>query len=293
MQISELLRAYRLVHAGLLHLLLDGTARLAKDPELINAVTMTLSTMAFEYVDRTAQQAVAAYQSARDRRLQRRLMTIVEAGTRIGTTLDTARTAQELAQVGTDHFADIVTVDLLDAALHDEVAPTADGPPVLRRIARSVSGGSPDLPVDSGQRHTYPDGSEPALVLATGQPLRLGITPGDAPTWLTGFAERTGASGANDDGIHSMLLVPLRARGNTLGLAQFFRRRTADPFVDDDLLLAQEISSRAAVNIDNARRYTQGRSTALTLQRSLLPHHVPEESAVETASRYLPSVLSR
>lgn len=43
------------------------------------------------------------------------------------------------------------------------------------------------------------------------------------------------------------------------------------------------------MNIDNARRYTQERSTALTLQRSLLPQHVPEESAVEMASRYLPS----
>ncbi|MFG2095759.1 SpoIIE family protein phosphatase [Streptomyces sp. NPDC048612] len=40
--------------------------------------------------------------------------------------------------------------------------------------------------------------------------------------------------------------------------------------------------------IDNARRYTHQRSTALTLQRSLLPHHVPELPAVETASRYLP-----
>ncbi len=43
------------------------------------------------------------------------------------------------------------------------------------------------------------------------------------------------------------------------------------------------------MNIDNARRYTQERSIALTLQRSLLPHHVSNESAVETASRYLPS----
>ena len=47
-----------------------------------------------------------------------------------------------------------------------------------------------------------------------------------------------------------------------MGLAQFFRCRTLDPFDNDDLLLAQEIVSRAAVSIDNARRYTQERRTA-------------------------------
>ncbi|MGW4981050.1 ATP-binding SpoIIE family protein phosphatase [Streptomyces mirabilis] len=286
-QISELLRIYRLVHAGLLHLLYEETGRLTKDPALINAVTIALSALAFEYVDRTSQQAVAAYQRARDRWLQRRLITINEAGTRIGSTLDTARTAQELADVGTDHFADLVTVDLLDAALREEGTHPADSPPLLRRIAQSVSDGSKDPAAGSGPRHTYQEGSQPAVVLATGQPLRLGITASDAPTWLKVPPDDSGASGVG--GIHSLLLIPLWARGNPLGLAQFCRRQTADPFDDDDLLLAQEISSRAAVNIDNARRYTQERSIALTLQRSLLPQHAPEESAVETAARYLPS----
>ncbi|MFD0509813.1 SpoIIE family protein phosphatase [Streptomyces aureus] len=123
--------------------------------------------------------------------------------------------------------------------------------------------------------------------MASGQPLRLGIPPYDVPAWLKASADHSGSGGSN--GILSVLLVPLWARGNALGLAQFFRRQTADPFDDDDLLLAQAISSRAAVNIDNARRYTQERSTALTLQHSLLPQNVPEESAVETATRYLPS----
>ncbi|WP_327312439.1 hypothetical protein [Streptomyces sp. NBC_01235] len=64
--ISELLRVYRLVHAGLLDQLYTETARVAGSQELIDATTLPLSAMAFEYVDRTAEQAVAAYQ--RDRR---------------------------------------------------------------------------------------------------------------------------------------------------------------------------------------------------------------------------------
>ncbi|WP_433189249.1 ATP-binding SpoIIE family protein phosphatase [Actinoallomurus sp. CA-150999] len=285
--ISQLLRIYRLVHADLLHQLYTETARVAGSQELINATTVTLSAMAFEYVDRTAEQTVAAYQRERDRWLQRRLIMINEAGTRIGTALDTTRTAQELADVGTDHLADLVTVDLLSSALQEEGTYVVAGPPTLRRVAQSVSDSCPDPGVVTGQTYAYPEGSEPACVLASGQPLRLRTTAGDVPTWLAMSADHEPALRAL--GLRSMRLVPLWARGSPLGLAQFVRRQTAAPFDDDELLLAQEIVSRAAVNIDNARRYTQERSTALTLQRSLLPQHVPEESAVETASRYLPS----
>ncbi|MDO0916561.1 SpoIIE family protein phosphatase [Streptomyces sp. DT2A-34] len=285
--ISVLLRSYRLGHASLLQLLQEETARLIRDPELINAVSIALSALGFEYVDRTSEQAVAAYQEERDRRLQRKLIVINEAGTRIGTTLDITHTAQELADVGTDHFADVVTVDLVDAAFREAPSNPAADSPALRRIAQqSVGGDSPNSAVDTGQIHTYPEGSEAARALVTGHSL-LQVTSSDNPS---GWAESPDRSPTlHVSGIHSMLLVPLCARGSTLGLVQFLRHQTAVPFDDDDLLLAQEIASRAAVNIDNARRYTHERSTALTLQRSLLSHHVPEQSAVETASRYLPS----
>ncbi|MFD5539384.1 PP2C family protein-serine/threonine phosphatase, partial [Streptomyces sp. NPDC127079] len=285
--ISELLRVYRIVHAGLLHELYTEAARVADSQELLSQTTVTLSALAFEYVDRTSGQAVAAYQGARDRWLQRRLLVINEAGTRIGTTLDIAVTAQELADVGTDHLADLTTVDLLSSALEEEDLYPAPAPATLRRIAQAASAGCPDLACAAGRTHSYPEGSEPARVLANGQPLRLHVTADDVPAWLATSADHALALRAW--GPYSLLLVPLWARGSPLGLAQFVRRRTADPFDDDEMLLAQEIVSRAAVNIDNARRYTQERSTALTLQRSLLPHRTPEESAVETASRYLPS----
>lgn len=60
-------------------------------------------------------------------------------------------------------------------------------------------------------------------------------------------------------------------------------------FEDDDAAVAQELSSRAAVCIDNARRFTQQQSAALTLQRSLLPSAASDLPAVEVACRYLPA----
>jgi serine phosphatase RsbU (regulator of sigma subunit)/anti-sigma regulatory factor (Ser/Thr protein kinase) len=269
--VSKLLRAYRLGHVGLLQLIQAEAARLTDDLELINAAGSRLITRGFEYVDHGSEEVVAAYQEERDRRVQRRLLLTHEADRRIGTTLDTARTAQELADVCTGGFADLVTVDLFEHVLREDGPP----PPTLRRVAqRPVLGGHPDHTVAPGRIHTYPLRSEPARALATGQPL----------------LRRTSPDGSLEaPGVHSAMLLPLQARGTTLGLAQFFRHRTAVPFDEDDLLLAQEIAARAAMSIDNARRYTQERSTALALQRSLLPRGPAEQSAVETASRYLPS----
>ncbi|MGW0949209.1 ATP-binding SpoIIE family protein phosphatase [Streptomyces sp. NPDC002623] len=287
--LRDLLRLYRLSHAGMLQLLYEEAAGLSGDQELVTATIAAVTEMSFQYVDRTSEQVVTAYQKVRDRRLQQRLIMIGEAGTRIGTTLDTTLTAQELADFGTGRFADLVTVDLLDSVLHEDGAFPESGPFALRRIARSsVVDDCPVSPVEAGQAHTYPEGSDPSRALADGQPSRHTITPPDIPAWLAPSPDDRRA--LRSVGVHSVLLVPLWARGSTLGLAQFLRHRNnAEPFDDDDLLLAHEIASRAAVSIDNARRYTHERSVALTLQRSLLPQHMPEQSAVELASRYLPS----
>ncbi|CAM5725718.1 PAS domain-containing protein OS=Streptomyces antimycoticus OX=68175 GN=SANT12839_063080 PE=4 SV=1 [Streptomyces antimycoticus] len=62
-------------------------------------------------------------------------------------------------------------------------------------------------------------------------------------------------------------------------------------FAQDDMVLAEEITTRAAVCVDNAHRFTRERDTALALQRSLLPRTLPQPPAVEVASRYLPAAV--
>src|SRR5690606_36574868 len=60
-------------------------------------------------------------------------------------------------------------------------------------------------------------------------------------------------------------------------------------FDEDELALGEELVARAAVSIDNARRYTREHSMAVTLQRSLLPRTLPEQTALDIAYRYLPA----
>ncbi|MEU9994005.1 SpoIIE family protein phosphatase [Streptomyces sp. NPDC050848] len=281
--ISTLLRGYRLGHVALLRLIQAEVPSLTDDPELINAAALRLMEAAFAYVDRSSAHIVTAYQEERDRRLQRRLILTNEAGRRIGTTLDIGRTCQELVDVGTDGFAGLTTVDLLASVLDDEDASPPSEPSPLRRVAQGSvpDDGTEEFPVPTGRTHIYPVESEPARALATGTPALSRVGVSDASY---------DASGGHPHGeFHSAMLLPLVARGETLGLVQFFRTGSSAPFDEDDLLLAQEISARAAVSVDNARRYTNERSTALTLQRSLLPRHTVEQSAVVAASRYLPS----
>ncbi|MEU9592969.1 SpoIIE family protein phosphatase [Streptomyces sp. NPDC048193] len=286
--VSRLLRGYRVGHLRLLELLQAEAPHLTSDWHLIHRASMRLVTVGFDYVDRSSEEVVAAYQEERDHLLQRRLALTDRASKRIGTTLDVTRTAQELTAVCIEDFADLVTVDLLGSALGeaDDAGPPRDS--AQRRVAqRSVLDGCPESLLRVGEAHSYPDGSEPVRALATGRSVLHRVAGTEMPAWMAPSASHGRV--LRTLGLHSVLLVPVHARGDTLGLVQFARHRTAVPFDDDDLLLAQEIVSRAAVSIDNARRYTRERSTALTLQRTLLPRHTVRQSAVDTASRYLPA----
>ncbi|KND23253.1 MULTISPECIES: ATP-binding SpoIIE family protein phosphatase [Streptomyces] len=274
--VSVMLRAYRLGQRIVLDRLLAEMPRLTKNAELISAASRWLLATS-GYVDHTSEQGVTAYQEERDRRLQWRLSLVNEAGKRVGTTLDIARTTQELADLAIGHFADLVTVDLLDPVVHGGGSPAA-GQLVLHRVAQASSAwGGQEPTIRLGERHTCPGGSPSARALATGQPSRHTAAPTDPADAFVSHPTR------------SMLVVPLSARGATLGVARFSRHSNPDLFDDEDLILAQEIAARAAVAIDNARRYTHAHATAVTLQRSLLPRRTAEQSAVDVACRYLPA----
>ncbi|MEV1064623.1 SpoIIE family protein phosphatase [Streptomyces sp. NPDC050263] len=217
-----------------------------------------------------------------------RLRLVNEASLSIGTTLDVTRTAQELARFCVPALADFVSVDLLDP--QDGVEPPARfAPPVrLRRTAHdSVSPGTPEAVARPGEAQDYPAGSPQADSLVAGRSIVRTVAGGELDAWLTWDTAR--AARVRELGIHGTMSVPIRARGVTLGVAVLTRFRRPDPFTPDDVLLAEEVTARAAVCIDNARRYSRERETALALQRSLLPRTLPRTAAVEAASRYLPA----
>ena len=166
-------------------------------------------------------------------------------------------------------FADFVTVDLAEAVLRGE-EPAAGGSTRDAPHGRSAASATthrlyparradPLRPVHAAGARLRAAG-RPVLEPRSGRPRRAGRP-----------RTRSGRARIVDYGIHSLIAVPLRARGVLLGVANFWRSEEPEPFEEDDLSLAEELAARAAVCIDNARRYTREHTMAVTLQRSLLP----------------------
>ncbi|MFI2763990.1 SpoIIE family protein phosphatase [Streptomyces echinatus] len=211
-----------------------------------------------------------------------RLNMLYDAGVGIGTSLDVTRTAEELAELAVPRFSDFATVDLFDAVISGEEP--RPGTALRRTAVSGIRGDAPLYPV--GERIRWVATSPQARSLTTGQSV---VVPElrKEPGWRAQNPERTDR--VLDYGIHSLITVPLRAGSLVLGVANFWRAQKPQPFDAEEVALAEELVARAAVSIDNARRYTREHSMAVTLQRSLLPRTLPEQGALDIAYRYLPA----
>jgi PAS domain S-box-containing protein len=210
------------------------------------------------------------------------------AGYQIGATLDIRRTAGELADVAVPELADRVVVDMLDQVLQGEDLPrTGSGALQLRRVAvRDTSKTRAKISYKAGDLIAMPLTCEAVSALLRGSPL-LARNPAEirrkAP-YAPGRVEALLAQG-----MHTFMAAPLIARGVTLGVAVFWRVENPEPYGAADVRLASDIASRAALSIDNARLYTREHATAITLQRGLLPQHVPQVAGLQVAYRYQPA----
>ena len=220
--------------------------------------------------------------SGRAEEARERLNMLYDAGVGIGTSLDVTRTCEELAELAVPRFADYATVDLFEPVL------AGGQPEAATRLRRTACSGirkdAPLYPV--GEQIRFVDSSPQGRALGDGQAV---VAPqlGAAPGWRAQDLERSAQ--VVEFGIHSLIAVPLRAGSLVLGVVSFWRSQKAEPFDADEVALAEELVARAAVSIDNARRYTREHSMAVTLQRSLLPRSLPEQNALDIAYRYLPA----
>ncbi|MEU2490823.1 SpoIIE family protein phosphatase [Streptomyces sp. NPDC007883] len=227
------------------------------------------------------------------RRARQRLAILSEAGNRIGTTLDAMQTGQELADLTVPLLADYATVDLAESVLLGEEPPTRLDPrggriPAFRRAGVASLHQGPLEPLFAREEPVpVPPASPFAGVLRSGQSHFEPILDTSPGTWLDEHhAVRTAI---HDHTMHSLMVVPMHARGAVLGVAVFVRTADRVPFQEDDLLLAEELVNWAALSVENARQYARERSAALALQRHLLPHQVNGGTAADVAWRYLPA----
>jgi serine phosphatase RsbU (regulator of sigma subunit)/PAS domain-containing protein len=189
--------------------------------------------------------------------------------------IDYQETLRNVAWLAVPEVADWCSVDLVDEAGERQQVVVAHRDPAKLRLAERLREFGPDPPdpeqgvgrvIRSGVSELYSEITDELLVPAATNEEHLSVL--------------------RDVGFRSVLLVPLRARGRTLGVLTLVTAESMRRFDESDKEFAEHLANRAAIAVDNARLATARREIAVTLQRSLLPDAVPPIPDWEVATMY-------
>lgn len=207
----------------------------------------------------------------------------------IGASLDVTEMAQTLVNLLVPDFADLATVDIAEQVLVGDEPPHLDTSGDVR-LRRTAAAQSPEISAEDllAVGEALPPVTDGTLMrpLMKGLPV---VVPDVAILHAELRVDPESLALFVPSGAHSSIAVPLYARGLILGCVTVWRSQLPSAFGDEDAALLQDVVSRAALGVDNARRYTKEHLSAVALQRSLLPRSALDSAAAETAGVYQPA----
>ncbi len=171
---------------------------------------------------------------------------LTEVSKVLALTLDYQGTLANIGRLIVPRLADWFAVDLLDAEGHFQQVVLEHQRPELVKWARALRERFPidyDAPTGlpqvarSGRSELYPNITDEMLMAAARSEEELAI--------------------ARQVGYSSLMLVPLVARGKTIGVVTFVATESGKKYTERDLALAEELGRRAGVALDNARLYNE------------------------------------
>jgi PAS domain S-box-containing protein len=178
----------------------------------------------------------------------RRASFLAEASRVLAASLDYEATLRSVARVAIPYLADYVLVDVLE------------GHGRLRRLAAAHTDPLVEERLASQRPLAPVTGTAGALegVIARGEPT---LVRDVSQEWLAARdAEHLGAGAGTPP--TSLMLVPLRARGRTLGVVSFALGNGRRRYTLADLALAEDLAQRAALAADNARLYREAQDAS-------------------------------
>ncbi|MGW6979893.1 SpoIIE family protein phosphatase [Streptomyces sp. NPDC054932] len=293
-------RLREVLHSGIPLTGFNTTVRTLDDPR--SGRVVTVQAFRLQEPDGHPMGVATVFTDVTDHERSRgRLDLLYRATGALGGSLSVLRTVEDLVAVLAPAFGDHAAVDLAETVLTGG-EPPADGHLALPLIRMAVAGGEPDVLRTGTAQCTAPLAAAVPHPPATGADVPAPVPPGTRECrgeLITGLrARRTETEPGNDavpewatavPGAHSAMTAPLCARGIRFGRLTLWRTGDAPAPEEDDLALLEEIAARAALAVDNARRYTKERRTAVGLQRSLLPPATSDTPALEAACLYLPA----
>ena len=196
---------------------------------------------------------------------------LVAASRLLDTSLDPTETARTIVSTAVPELADLCLVDFLraDGWLGDTVVAGAN-PEMAERLERIRR----EQPLDPGGEHPV------AQVLRLSQPMVWRDLT--APEVVDKVAQSDDhLQLMRDAGYKSAAVVPLLARGRTLGALSFLHAHQDIRFDSGDLEFLAELGERAALALDNARLYQERDRVARNLQRGLRPPRPAEVAGLD------------
>ncbi|GIG29704.1 SpoIIE family protein phosphatase [Cellulomonas marina] len=219
-------------------------------------------------------------------RAAQRARLTAEVSARLGETLEAEEAVARLAHLVVPALADWCVVTLVED--HGDVASRRDlrdvgswhRDPAMRPVAeRYAATRLAALEDRSFLLRALEEGRAVQVARPAHTEVARVLRPGEARDLLARLAPEGGA------------VVPMRARGRTLGALSLFIGPERAPFDDEDLRTATEVAGRAGLALDNARLYREQRHLAEALQRAMLTDP-PEPDHVEVVVRYEPAAVA-
>lgn len=177
------------------------------------------------------------------RRLQQNERLLADVGQMLVESLSTQERVDRLARLLVQQFADICTVMLVNEAgalIHFNAAHRIESlQPLLMKLSQYVPTQNP--------------ATATSQALRTGQPVFMPVVPEDFKR-ATAVNEHHAAL-REQLGFHSMITLPLIARGNTLGAITVARSANLPEFHPQDFTIMVEVGRSAALFFDNTRLY--------------------------------------
>lgn len=177
---------------------------------------------------------------------RQRLDFLAEASRTLATSLDYQATLTDLAHLVVPHLADWCAVEIVGEDGAPRPLAVAHVDPAKVTLAEQLRQRYPD---DRGAPHGVP------YVLRTGCSEFMTEIPDSLLVSSAKSAEHLQI--LRDLGLQSYLCVPLRARGQTLGVISLGSAESGRRYGASDVAFAEDLAHRAAVAIDNARLYRE------------------------------------
>lgn len=170
---------------------------------------------------------------------------LAEASAALVSSLDYEITLQSVALLVVPVLADLCAVDVLED----------DGS--IRRVAVVAADPDKDLVVRDLQRRSPPEPKSAGTRAVIDSGERISVSEVPDSFWEEAARDADHLALLRALGIRSFMIVPLVARGRTLGAITFLMAESGRHYDANDVAVGEEIGRRAALAVDNARLYRE------------------------------------